>query len=130
MRSCVWVDDVQDAHRQQAALPSVGHLDDDDVVAGGDCAQRQCPVPRGKGHAVVHAYRADDDRPPPRCKAMAQLAATKASSAYVKMLGARIQAAQQPEIDLMSSWLSMWGATVPSVCPWMPWVERTRCREP
>ena len=41
---------------------------------------------------------------------MAKLAGTKASTAEVKALAGKIQAAQQPEIDLMTSWLKAWGA--------------------
>jgi uncharacterized protein (DUF305 family) len=41
---------------------------------------------------------------------MAQLAASRASSAEVKALAAQIQAAQQPEIDEMKGWLANWGA--------------------
>ena len=40
---------------------------------------------------------------------MAQLAATKASSAEVKDLAARIEAAQGPEITTMQGWLAEWG---------------------
>ena len=40
---------------------------------------------------------------------MADLAADRAQSADVKALAAKIKAAQQPEIDLMSSWLEAWG---------------------
>lgn len=40
---------------------------------------------------------------------MAQLAATRSSDAEVLDLAARIAAAQQPEIDLMKSWLTTWG---------------------
>lgn len=39
---------------------------------------------------------------------MAQLAATRASNAGVKTLAAQIQAAQQPEIDEMTGWLTSW----------------------
>jgi uncharacterized protein (DUF305 family) len=46
--------------------------------------------------------------------AMAKLAATRATSSKVKALADRIQAAQQPEIDLMSGWLKAWGHPVPS----------------
>ncbi|MHB1171998.1 MAG: DUF305 domain-containing protein [Lacisediminihabitans sp.] len=40
---------------------------------------------------------------------MAELAATRASSTPVKELAAQIKAAQQPEIDQMTSWLKEWG---------------------
>ena len=40
---------------------------------------------------------------------MAQLAVTRASSADVKSLAARIKAAQRPEIDEMKGWLAGWG---------------------
>jgi uncharacterized protein (DUF305 family) len=44
--------------------------------------------------------------------AMADLAATRASSTQVKTLASQIKAAQQPEIDLMTSWLKAWGEPV------------------
>lgn len=40
---------------------------------------------------------------------MADLAATRATSTQVKDLAAQIKAAQQPEIDAMTSWLMAWG---------------------
>jgi uncharacterized protein (DUF305 family) len=40
---------------------------------------------------------------------MADLAATRAASAEVKTLATQIKAAQQPEIDTMTSWLTTWG---------------------
>ena len=40
---------------------------------------------------------------------MAQLATTRAESQEVLDLAARIEAAQQPEIDLMTGWLEAWG---------------------
>jgi uncharacterized protein (DUF305 family) len=45
---------------------------------------------------------------------MAQLAASHGASAPVKALAAKIEAAQQPEIDLMSGWLRAWGEDVPT----------------
>ncbi|MEV5749642.1 DUF305 domain-containing protein [Actinoallomurus sp. NPDC052308] len=45
---------------------------------------------------------------------MARQAATKASSPEVKGLAARIENAQQPEIDKMTGWLKGWGAAMPS----------------
>ena len=47
--------------------------------------------------------------------AMARLAATRASDAGVKELAGSIEAAQQPEIDTMSGWLTAWG--VPASAP-------------
>jgi uncharacterized protein (DUF305 family) len=44
---------------------------------------------------------------------MSRMAAQRAGS-QVKDLAARIQAAQQPEIDQMSGWLHAWNAPVPS----------------
>jgi uncharacterized protein (DUF305 family) len=44
--------------------------------------------------------------------AMADLAATRASSTQVKDLALQIKAAQQPEIDEMTSWLKAWGDPV------------------
>jgi uncharacterized protein (DUF305 family) len=42
--------------------------------------------------------------------AMADLAASNASSAEVKALAAQIKAAQDPEIAMMTQWLTGWGA--------------------
>lgn len=42
---------------------------------------------------------------------MAELATTRASSSDVKALATTIEAAQQPEIDRMDSWLTAWGAS-------------------
>ena len=44
--------------------------------------------------------------------AMAKLAATRASTQEVKDLAARIEAAQSPEIQQMTSWLKAWGQPV------------------
>lgn len=44
---------------------------------------------------------------------MAKLAATRASSADLKSLAARIEAAQAPEITMMTGWLGGWGASMP-----------------
>ncbi|MGH3825381.1 MAG: DUF305 domain-containing protein [Pseudonocardiaceae bacterium] len=46
--------------------------------------------------------------------AMSAMAAQRAASSQVKDLAARIQAAQQPEIDQMIGWLRAWNASVPS----------------
>ncbi|MFE0251374.1 DUF305 domain-containing protein [Streptomyces sp. NPDC059010] len=50
---------------------------------------------------------------------MAGMAADGASSAAVKDLAARIQKAQDPEIETMSGWLKTWGEDVPSAMPGM-----------
>lgn len=44
---------------------------------------------------------------------MARLAADRASSAQVKDLAARIEKAQDPEINTMTGWLKAWGEDVP-----------------
>ena len=44
---------------------------------------------------------------------MAELAADRASSAQVKDLAARIEKAQDPEIEKMTGWLKTWGEDVP-----------------
>jgi len=44
---------------------------------------------------------------------MASIAPDRSSSAEVKALAAKIEAAQQPEIDTMSRWLRGWGKPVP-----------------
>ena len=46
--------------------------------------------------------------------AMAKLAGTRASSPAVKDLAKNIEAAQQPEITLMTGWLTAWGKPLPS----------------
>ncbi len=43
---------------------------------------------------------------------MSKMAATQASSQQVKDLAAMIEAAQQPEIEEMTSWLNAWGAPI------------------
>ncbi|MEU1669676.1 DUF305 domain-containing protein [Streptomyces sparsogenes] len=50
---------------------------------------------------------------------MADLAATRASSAQVKKLAAGIKKAQDPEIRAMSGWLRAWGEDVPEPMPGM-----------
>ncbi|MFF5155991.1 DUF305 domain-containing protein [Streptomyces sp. NPDC000348] len=50
---------------------------------------------------------------------MARMAAAQASSAEVKDLAARIEKAQDPEIETMSGWLEAWGEDVPSSMPGM-----------
>lgn len=45
---------------------------------------------------------------------MAKLAATRASDSRVKYLAARIEAAQGPEITMMTGWLTSWGLAMPS----------------
>jgi uncharacterized protein (DUF305 family) len=46
--------------------------------------------------------------------AMAELAPSRAQSQDVKTLAAQIKQAQDPEITLMSGWLTAWGEAVPS----------------
>ncbi|MCX9192354.1 DUF305 domain-containing protein [Carbonactinospora thermoautotrophica] len=48
---------------------------------------------------------------------MAELAETHAQDAEVKKLAAKIQAAQAPEIEMMSGWLRAWGKPVPTAMP-------------
>jgi uncharacterized protein (DUF305 family) len=50
---------------------------------------------------------------------MAGMAADQASSAEVKDLAARIDKAQDPEIETMSGWLKAWGEDVPADMPGM-----------
>ncbi|MEU0119360.1 DUF305 domain-containing protein [Streptomyces bobili] len=50
---------------------------------------------------------------------MSRMAASQASSAEVKDLAARIDKAQDPEIETMSGWLESWGEDVPSSMPGM-----------
>lgn len=45
---------------------------------------------------------------------MARWATTKAASPRVRELAARIERAQQPEIEKMTGWLKEWGAPMPS----------------
>jgi uncharacterized protein (DUF305 family) len=44
---------------------------------------------------------------------MAEMADTRAADAEVKSLAGKIKAAQQPEIDTMTGWLSAWGQRAP-----------------
>lgn len=44
---------------------------------------------------------------------MAELAPARASGPEVKQLAEKVKAAQQPEIDTMTGWLSAWGKPVP-----------------
>ncbi|ODA71341.1 DUF305 domain-containing protein [Streptomyces sp. AVP053U2] len=46
---------------------------------------------------------------------MAEMAATRASSAEVEDLASRIEKAQDPEIETMSGWLESWGKDVPGM---------------
>src|SRR5690606_18534168 len=50
---------------------------------------------------------------------MSRMAAGQASSAEVKDLAARIENAQDPEIETMSGWLDSWGEDVPVSMPGM-----------
>ncbi|MFC9165204.1 DUF305 domain-containing protein [Streptomyces fungicidicus] len=50
---------------------------------------------------------------------MSKMAASQASSTEVKDLAARIEKAQDPEIETMSGWLESWGEDVPSSMPGM-----------
>lgn len=50
---------------------------------------------------------------------MAKMASTRASSPDVKALAAKIQTAQDPEIQTMSTWLLAWKAAVPTGMPGM-----------
>ena len=43
---------------------------------------------------------------------MSQMAATRASSQEVKDLALKIEAEQQPEMELMTSWLTSWGESM------------------
>ena len=45
---------------------------------------------------------------------MAELAGTRAANPKVKELGAKIAAAQAPEITQMTGWLTAWGASPPA----------------
>ncbi len=51
---------------------------------------------------------------------MAETAETRASGTEVKSLAAKITAAQQPEIDTMTGWLTAWGQPAPSPGMSMP----------
>ncbi|MFD8735949.1 DUF305 domain-containing protein [Streptomyces sp. NPDC059618] len=53
--------------------------------------------------------------------AMADLAASRAKSQQVKDLAAKIEQAQDPEIETLSGWLKAWGAKVPDAA--MPGME-------
>lgn len=45
---------------------------------------------------------------------MAQVAETRASNPEVKALAAKIEQAQEPEIEQLTGWLTNWGAPMPS----------------
>lgn len=45
---------------------------------------------------------------------MAKLAATRASSPRIKALAQKIETAQDPEIKILSAWLTKWGEEVPA----------------
>lgn len=51
---------------------------------------------------------------------MAEMAETRAADAEVKSLSAKITAAQQPEIDTMTGWLTAWGQPAPAPGMSMP----------
>ena len=53
--------------------------------------------------------------------AMADLAADRAQDPEVKALAEQIQAAQQPEIDQLTGFLSAWGAEVSLPTRWTGW---------
>ncbi|AEV84330.1 copper resistance protein [Actinoplanes sp. SE50] len=54
---------------------------------------------------------------------MAALADGRAASSEVKDLAAKIKAAQQPEIDTMTQWLSAWGHPMPMSSSGMPGMD-------
>ena len=56
---------------------------------------------------------------------MASMAETRASNAEVKELAGKIEAAQQPEIETMTQWLTSWGqpTAMPSMSSGMPGME-------
>ena len=56
---------------------------------------------------------------------MAELAADRASSAEVKDLAARIEKAQDPEIETMSGWLKTWGEAAPESMESMPGMDHS-----
>jgi uncharacterized protein (DUF305 family) len=63
---------------------------------------------------IVHHQGAVEmaDLAPSRAVEMADLAPSRAASQQVKDLAARIKAAQAPEIEQMTGWLTLWGAAM------------------
>jgi uncharacterized protein (DUF305 family) len=56
---------------------------------------------------------------------MARSAADRASSAEVEDLAARVEKAQDPEIETMTGWLKAWGEDVPSGTGAMPGMDHS-----
>ncbi|WP_371779687.1 DUF305 domain-containing protein [Streptosporangium subroseum] len=82
-----------------------------DIVA---VAARATPPPSSSTHNAADVSFAQQMIPHHRqAVAMADLAATRASSPEVKALAARIKAEQGTEIETMSGWLRSWGERVP-----------------
>ncbi|MEU4089016.1 DUF305 domain-containing protein [Streptomyces aureus] len=87
---------------------------------GHDTGSMPTPAPSGTASTAQGSHNAQDVSfaqgmiPHHRqAVAMAGLAATRAKSQQVKDLAAKIERAQDPEINTMSGWLKAWDAKVP-----------------
>lgn len=79
--------------------------DDGTAAAGEEGAHNDADVEFAKGMIPHHAQAIE----------MAEMALEQAESPDVKALAGEIQAAQQPEIDMLTEWLESWGEEVPSM---------------
>lgn len=80
-------------------------VDDGTAAAGEEGAHNDADVEFAKGMIPHHAQAIE----------MAEMALEQAESPDVKALAGEIQAAQQPEIDMLTEWLESWGEEVPSM---------------
>lgn len=85
-------------------LAACGSDNDDSNAAGASSDHNAADVSFAQDMIPHHGQAID----------MAEMAAGRASSSEVKTLAARIQAAQDPEIETMGKWLRSWGEDVPS----------------
>ena len=119
-------------HKRVLALPAVGLAallvagcgSDDDATSA---APSMTGMPSSSASASVSAEHNDADvmfaqmMIPHHQQAveMAKMAATRAADPEVKSLAAKIQTAQDPEIQTMTGWLTAWGAAMPTAMPGM-----------
>jgi uncharacterized protein (DUF305 family) len=87
-----------------------GHTGDQSATAGATgspsatAAHNQADIAFAQGMIPHHQQAVE----------MAELAETRASDPQVKALAAKIKTAQAPEIEEMTTWLTNWGAPMPS----------------
>jgi uncharacterized protein (DUF305 family) len=96
------------------ALALTGCSGTNDTAAGGNSSASSSAGQTSDHTAAGVAFASDMLPHHQSAVAMAELADRRAGDARVLDLARRIQAAQQPEIDTLSGWLSDWGATAPS----------------